>query len=275
MQLHLYWLQKSLQEQWESWGEVTGSCKKKMNAVVHRVSWWKLIRVSGRLRWSKTTTQWWYTMMSFLWVIFTLQSTENVSAMRQRRDFWQNRWLCSLTGLFFPSSLCHSCQLISDYGNAFHLPLCISLPLVFYTSFFLSVALDDCNFALCFRAIIARDKAVMWVTEHPVSSTCGREGEQTRFYYILSAPCCGFSPVSRVVFCCLLRSRHRMSLPVCQCQRAAGIGFSWVTLQRWSGGDTLCSFPDDQSKMLNKVTNTNIVLQTNSSWQLQNKYVQR
>lgn len=67
--------------------------------------------------------------------------------MRQRWYSWQSTLLCSLTGFPFPLSLCHSCQLISDYGDAFNLPFCISLSLVLH--FVLSsMALNYCNFVL-------------------------------------------------------------------------------------------------------------------------------
>lgn len=134
MQLHFYWLQKPLQEQWESWGNATGSCKQRWT-------------VSGCLQWSRTTTQRWYATPRYLWGFFTLQSMENKWVMRERWDFWQSRELCLLTGFPFLLSFCDSCQLISDYGNAFNMPFCISLSLVLH--FVLSsVALNYCNFVL-------------------------------------------------------------------------------------------------------------------------------
>lgn len=178
--------------------------------------------------------------------------------MRQRWYSWQSTLLCSLTGFPFPLSLCHSCQLVSDYGDAFNLPFCISLSLVLH--FVLSsMALNYCNFVLqslinsCsvpfsrFHPIELKAMTpalangvnaelkypttrkwlethimaptfmqLFWeirpVKERPVSSTCGREGEQNRFQYIFSRPGCGVSPASWAILCCLLLSRLWMSV---------------------------------------------------------------
>lgn len=66
---------------------------------------------------------------------------------RWDKDGTLDRAGSSLTGFPFPLSLYHSCQLISDYGNYFNLPFCISLSLVLH--FVLSsVALNYCNFVL-------------------------------------------------------------------------------------------------------------------------------
>lgn len=72
---------------------------------------------------------------------------ENAWEIRQRWGSWQSMDLCSLTGFPSPLSLCDSCQLISDNGDAFNLPFCISLSLVLH--FVLSsVVLNYCNFVL-------------------------------------------------------------------------------------------------------------------------------
>lgn len=95
--------------------------------------------------WPELQHKWWNATLHYWCCFFTLQSMENVWEVGQRWDFWQSRELCPLTSFLFPLSLCHSCQLISDYGNAFSLPFSLSLVLHFVLS---SVALNYCNFVL-------------------------------------------------------------------------------------------------------------------------------